>query len=190
MKLVSSNDPGFVKETVQEASRFYWEKSDVSGALKILTKLRGIGPATASLLLAVLDPDHIIFFADEAFHWLCCDGKETEIKYNAKEYEALMGRTRELCKRLNVRAVDVERVAYVMMIRQGLNDKKGPEEKGREATRTEEQEEPTPQAAAKRAKLPQPAKRKARSDEDQEAEKKPTPAPERRSKRIQNAKEA
>ncbi|KAK4039842.1 hypothetical protein C8A01DRAFT_16206 [Parachaetomium inaequale] len=115
MKLVSSNEPGFVKDTVQEAVTHYRDKPDVSDALKILTQLKGIGPATASLLLAVHDPRRVVFFADEAFYWLCCDGSKAPIKYNLKEYTDLNKRAQALAKRLGVKAVDIERVAFVLM---------------------------------------------------------------------------
>lgn len=115
MKLVSSNDPGFVKDTIEKAVKHYRAESDVSGALETLTQLKGIGPATASLLLAVHDPENVIFFADEAFYWLCCRGSKLPIKYNHKEYKELNARARELASRLGVKAVDVERVAFVLM---------------------------------------------------------------------------
>lgn len=69
MKLVSSNASNVVEDTIKKAIGLYRDKSDVSGALQILTQLKGIGPATASLLLAVHDADNVIFFADEAFYW-------------------------------------------------------------------------------------------------------------------------
>lgn len=115
MKLVSSNDPALVKSTIQDALQHYRAKSDVTGALDVLTKLKGIGPATASLLLAVHDAERIIFFSDEAFHWLCSHGAKAPIKYNQKEYADLHERAQALTKRLGVHAVDVERVAYVLM---------------------------------------------------------------------------
>ncbi|GAB1310284.1 ADA HAT complex component 1 [Madurella fahalii] len=115
MKLVSSNEPGFVKDTLQKAIKHYRQKSDVSGTLDILTQLKGIGPATASLLLAVHDAENVIFFADEAFYWLCCHGSKAPIKYNQKEYAELNERAKALAKRLHVKAVDVERVAFVVM---------------------------------------------------------------------------
>lgn len=115
MKLVSSNDPTSAKETIQDAMAAYGKTSDAPAAIAILTKLKGIGPATASLLLAVHDPRRVIFFADEAFYWLCCNGKKDPIKYNAKEYAMLNERSQALCKRLGVQAVDVEKVAFVMM---------------------------------------------------------------------------
>lgn len=115
MKLVSSNDPDTVRDTVREAIAYYRDKADVAGTIDRLVKLKGIGPATASLLLAVHDPDNVVFFADEAFYWLCAGGKQVPIKYNAKEYADLNARARKLAKRLGVRAVDVERVAFVLM---------------------------------------------------------------------------
>lgn len=115
MKLVSSNDETFVKNTAESALDIYSKKADASAAIDILTKLKGIGPATASLLLAVHDPQNIIFFADEAFYWLCNDGKRDHIKYNAKEYKALHENSQNLAKRLTVKAIDVERVAYVLL---------------------------------------------------------------------------
>ncbi|KUI58695.1 hypothetical protein VP1G_05983 [Cytospora mali] len=115
MKLVSSNDESFVEDTIKNALVLYKKPSDTPAALDVLTKLKGIGPATASLLLAVHDPENVIFFSDEAFYWLCRDGKRESIKYNAKEYKELSEKARDLTKRLNVSAVDVERVAYVLM---------------------------------------------------------------------------
>lgn len=115
MKLVTSNDESFAEETIKNAMESYREKADVSAAVDALTKLKGIGPATASLLLAVQDPENVIFFADEAFYWICCDGNRGPIKYNAKEYKDLIARSQSLAKRLDVKAVDVERVSYVLM---------------------------------------------------------------------------
>lgn len=127
MKLVSSNDDSFVIDTVSEALEVYKKTSDTSAALDILTKLKGIGPATASLLLAVHDPDSVVFFADEAFYWLCCNGKKDTIKYNAKEYKELNQKAQALARRLDVKAMDVERVAYVIMNNQ--DDKPTPQTK-------------------------------------------------------------
>lgn len=93
----------------------YKENSDAAAAVDTLVKLKGIGPATASLLLAVHDPKNVIFFADEAFYWLCNSGRQGSIKYNAKEYKELNAKSQALGRRLNVEATDVERVAYVLM---------------------------------------------------------------------------
>ncbi|KAK6196572.1 hypothetical protein LQW54_011405 [Pestalotiopsis sp. IQ-011] len=115
MKLVSSNDEETVAETIKEAMDAYWEDQDASAALAAISKLKGIGPATASLLLSVHDPDRVIFFSDEAFWWLCCEGKKEPIKYNPKEYQGLNRAAQALVKRLEMSATDVEKVAYVIM---------------------------------------------------------------------------
>lgn len=114
-KLVSSNDDHFVDETVKESLGVYERTTSAPAAVNVLTRLKGIGPATASLLLAVHDPDNAIFFADEAFSWLCSNGRKDPIKYNANEYKALSQKAQELAARLGVKAVDIERVAYVLM---------------------------------------------------------------------------
>lgn len=162
MKLVSSNEESFTKKTIQDAVDQYKNKSDVSTAVDALVKLKGIGPATASLLLAVHDPDNVIFFADEAFYWLCCGGKRDLIKYNPKEYKELNAKSQALARRLNVGAIDVERVAYVLM--NGAN------------SISPTDIPPMPGPKTMQAKKAKPVKRKQASALDE------TPAP-RRSKR-------
>jgi hypothetical protein len=115
MNLVSGNDPDFVQQTIRSALETYRSKDNPQAALDVLVKLKGIGPATASLLLTVHDPERIIFFSDEAFYWLCGKGHKVPIKYNAKEYVALRSAAEELRARLDVTATDIEKVAYVLM---------------------------------------------------------------------------
>ncbi|KAI0178928.1 DUF1479-domain-containing protein [Hypoxylon sp. FL1284] len=121
MKLVSSNDEGLVERTIKDAIESYWVDLDAAKALEKITKLRGIGPATASLLLSVHDPDRVVFFSDEAFYWLCCEAKRLPIKYNTKEYLELDSATHALIKRLGVKAIDIEKVAYVL-IKEGMSE--------------------------------------------------------------------
>ncbi len=175
MKHVLSNESALAKQTIQDATKHYRDKSDPAGALDILTQLKGIGPATASLLLAVHDPDKVVFFADEAFYWLCCNGSKAPIKYNPKEYKALNERATALADRLHVRAVDIERVAFVLM---------------REQPQQPLEEEPTAAvnppagAPAKGAAKKVPAKRKISSSGDDPAAE---VVPVRRSKRGKRA---
>lgn len=168
MKLVASNDEKFAEETVKSAMATYKQKADASAAVDVLTKLKGIGPATASLLLAVHDPENVIFFADEAFYWLCCGGKREPIKYNAKEYKGLIAASQALARRLDVKAVDVERVAYALMsdATSALPVKKAaaPDKKKRESSPTKKEAAPSTKRAAA------PATKK------ESAEKKSTPA--------------
>ncbi|KAL7817293.1 hypothetical protein V8C26DRAFT_69299 [Trichoderma gracile] len=114
MSLVSSNPPSS-SQTIQFAIRFYANSKDAGSAIRMLSELKGIGPATASLLLSVHDADNVIFFSDEAYYWLCCGGKKESIKYTPKEYHALQTEADALMKRLGVSAVEVEKVAYVLM---------------------------------------------------------------------------
>ncbi|KAL7939575.1 hypothetical protein V8C35DRAFT_287036 [Trichoderma chlorosporum] len=114
MSLVSSNPPS-ASQTIQFAIEFYSSSKDAGSAVRLLSELKGIGPATASLLLSVHDPDNVIFFSDEAFYWLCCEGKKAPIKYTPKEYLALRAEADALAKRLGVSATDIEKVAYVLM---------------------------------------------------------------------------
>ncbi|KAF4976963.1 hypothetical protein FZEAL_6433 [Fusarium zealandicum] len=115
MKLVSSNDPDTAEDVVKQALEAYRKDGDIQAAVKVLAKLKGIGPATASLLLAVHDPSRVIFFSDEAFWWFCCSGNQDPIKYNAKEYQALCAKVDELRGRIDVSASDMEKVAYMLM---------------------------------------------------------------------------
>ncbi|PNS14029.1 hypothetical protein CAC42_6542 [Sphaceloma murrayae] len=92
-------------------------------ALKHLCILSGVGPATASLLLSSLCPDHVPFFSDELFRWAMWDGPagkdgrkgwDRGIGYTNKEYGGLVERVGELRARLGVGAVAAEMVGYVL----------------------------------------------------------------------------
>ena len=174
MKLVSSNDASTVTNVVEDALKAYRDTSDSSAAVDALAKLKGIGPATASLLLSVHDPERVLFFSDEAFYWLCCGGKKDPIKYNKKEYAALGEEAQKLIERLGVRAVDLEKVAYVVMNQtaedSGMKDDKSGSTEGQFTPRD---------PSKKSAPRAQPEKRKR-----EPGEKKVLAAPLRRSKRT------
>ncbi|KAF2848916.1 hypothetical protein T440DRAFT_399991 [Plenodomus tracheiphilus IPT5] len=123
LSLVQSNDASTVLSTTTAASKLPKSSiTDVQPALKILTQLKGIGPATASLLLSVLSPADVPFFSDELFRWCCWDeaggeGWKRGIKYTAKEYGMLVEKVLEVRTRLgmnDVQAVHVEKVAWVL----------------------------------------------------------------------------
>ncbi|KAG5927926.1 hypothetical protein E4U42_001568 [Claviceps africana] len=143
-------------------------------ALGMLTKLRGVGPATASLLLSVHDPRRVIFFSDEAYWWLCCGGNSgVRIRYTAGEYRSLRDEAGVLVRRLGegTHMVDVEKAAYVAM-------RTGGEMEGKTGKEAEDAEEGMPggKARASRGGRAQSAKRKVDGvDED---------APLRRSRRL------
>lgn len=135
LQLVQSNDADLVLQTTEEAFApiLKYDNVDISDAsgesdmigdanksLKVLTALKGVGPATASLLLSVVAPTRIPFFSDELFRWAMFDesgspgGWKRTIKYNAKEYNELIKKVDVLVSRLGVRALDAEKVAYVL----------------------------------------------------------------------------
>lgn len=155
MKFVSSNDSSTVEETVKEAIDNYQDASGLSDALKTLAKLKGIGPATASLLLAVHYPKKILFFSDEAYYWLCNKGQKTSLKYNMKEYDALNNEAEKLMKKLSVSAMDVEKVAYVLLKQEGHLPK----------PTSDDSTAKTAETSPKKPKESVPAKRKKSSDD-------------------------
>jgi hypothetical protein len=177
MSLVSSNPPATVQSTISSAITTYRTTSNISTALTTLTQLKGIGPATASLLLAVHDADKIIFFADEAFYWLCLGGEKGSIKYTAKEYAMLCEKTRGVCERLGVRAVDVERVAFVLM-REGGGGREKEKGKGRGKEKNDVVKEEEEKKGASKVPVKAQGKRKV-VEESEDAKAVPT----RRSKR-------
>jgi len=95
-------------------------------ALNKLTVLKGIGPASASLLLSVGCPGSVAFFSDEAFRWIMTGadysnnaggkGWNRNIKYDKKEYGEFIRHVREVTERLGggVKALDVENVGWVL----------------------------------------------------------------------------
>ena len=129
-QLVASNSAEDVRKTTEVAFSLY-EKDEFDKALPQLTKLKGVGPATASLLLACYDPVNVPFFSDELFRWAHWDGRGDGIKkvgqgfkrsigYTAKEYKSLCSRVSTAQERLNkegrekTSALEMEKVAYVL----------------------------------------------------------------------------
>jgi len=105
------------------------ESPDLTPAISKLSTLRGIGPATASLVLNTFSPVNIPFFSDELFRWIKFadpedkkgkgSGWTRKIGYTIKEYAEIVRRIGEL--RMNLEyfgrpttAVEVEMVAYVL----------------------------------------------------------------------------
>ncbi|KAI9744615.1 MAG: hypothetical protein M1818_002144 [Claussenomyces sp. TS43310] len=116
MQLAASNSEKDITRTTSEAYQTYrGDHSNAFKAVKLLTSLKGIGPATASLLLSVHAPADVVFFGDEVYQWICCGGQKKSIKYNLKEYQDLLTRSRTLAERLRVDASDVEKVGFVIM---------------------------------------------------------------------------
>jgi hypothetical protein len=120
---VSSNPADEVKALTQAVFADYASSKtpDRPALVARLAKLKGVGPATASLILAAYDPDGAVFFGDEVFRWLSwgepqkgASGWGRKIAYSAPEYRALDRLASAVTARLGVAAVEVEKVGYVL----------------------------------------------------------------------------
>lgn len=125
-KLIASNSVEEVREITVDGFTIYSKDNAHYGkAIIALSKLKGVGPATASLILSSYDPVKIPFFSDELFrylHW--SEGKvkgwDRRINYTLKEYRDLYEKTQELRQRLEkesgnvVKAIDLEKMAYAL----------------------------------------------------------------------------
>lgn len=131
-QLVESNDEEVVHKFMQDLSL---NDQSAKEKMQMLTKLKGIGPATASLVLSVISPTRFPFFSDELFRWIHWDGKNADgtnagiksgkgwarpIGYTQKEYDSLIARCEQVQKRLSTEASEklsflaLEQVAYVL----------------------------------------------------------------------------
>ena len=125
-KQVAENTVQSVREMSREAFKIYEsDKKDIGKALRALMKLKGVGPATASLLLSCYDFQNAPFFSDELYryaHWTGAksQGWDRKIRYTMKEYHSLSDKVRDLQARLakekesQISALDVEKVAYAI----------------------------------------------------------------------------
>lgn len=120
--MVKKNDPIRVNELTKvafasQASATY-RGTDLPDALdkglRGAAELHGVGPATATLICSIYDPTNVAFFEDELAEWLCPD--IPKLKYTWAEYKMLFTELMKLRNRLghDHRAVDVEKVAYVI----------------------------------------------------------------------------
>lgn len=101
-------------EVLASSDSFPPSISTIKQALDIVCKLSGIGPATGTLILSVFDPIGIPFFQDEMFAWFFPAPQNTKLKYNQKEYIQLLEATRPVLQRLEITAVELEKVSYVL----------------------------------------------------------------------------
>ena len=116
-KRINSNSNEDIKEATDDAFGHYAKNpADIEAVIKKISALNGIGPATASLLLAVHDPDHVIYFSDELFRWLLNDGASSpKPKYTNKEFENLFAKAKAVTSKLKVTPIALEKVAFVLI---------------------------------------------------------------------------
>ena len=82
-------------------------------SLDTVCQLTGIGPATGTLILNIFDPVNVPFFQDEMYAWFFPNESAT-LKYTRKEYFRLVEEVPRVLTRLSVKAVEVEKVSYVL----------------------------------------------------------------------------
>ena len=121
--MIRKNDASLVKSATSSAfDAHFISKGHTfpTEALKTLTTLNGVGPATATLVLSIADPTNVPFFQDELYYWLCNGGETAKLKYNMKEYQSLFEEVEKLRKRLGGTSVErvsagaVEKVGFVV----------------------------------------------------------------------------
>ncbi|EXJ85939.1 hypothetical protein A1O1_06308 [Capronia coronata CBS 617.96] len=88
--------------------------STVTAALDVVCELKGIGPATGTLILNVYDSDHVPFFQDEMFMWFFPHTKGDKLKYTQKEYLQLFDSARPVLEKLGIKAIELEKISYVL----------------------------------------------------------------------------
>ena len=99
--------------TARAYALFAADTTDPFPALKVLAQLRGVGPATASLLLAVGWPGEVPFFADELLEWVR-GSAGVRVRYDWREYGEVWEGVRGVRGRVGAGAEEVERGAWVL----------------------------------------------------------------------------
>ena len=125
-KLIASNSVDDVRTNTRNAFAIYKSNNqDYAKAVTAMSKLKGVGPATASLFLSCYDPINIPFFSDELYRYLHWEdarskGWDRKIGYTMKEYKELYSRLHSLRERLEkesgqiIKALDLEMMAYAL----------------------------------------------------------------------------
>ncbi|KAB1203946.1 hypothetical protein CJ030_MR8G001940 [Morella rubra] len=93
LDFVSSLDEALVKSSSQKAFQFL---PDVSKAVSELTVLKGVGPATASAVLAAYAPDLAPFMSDEAMVAVLGNSKDYSLKQYLLFADKLQSKAKEL----------------------------------------------------------------------------------------------
>lgn len=151
-----------------------------------MTKLKGIGPATASLLLSTYDPVKVPFFSDELYRYLHFEaakfkGWDRKINYTMKEYKSLFSELQTLRERLEkeskqtISATDIEKVAYVL---------------GKEAANPDKHYLEKKTGVDDEAQQPSSPKRRKKNNTEEIKRKEPTPEAPRRVTRKKNGNSA
>lgn len=131
-KQIASNTDEKIAAALDDAYDHYAKnKDDIAGTIELIKKdLSGVGPATASLLLAVHDPQNVVFFSDELYKWLVDD--KAKLTYTTKEFEALFAKAKAFMSRIKCTPIELEKVAYTLIQESmPVKEKKEPSGRGR-----------------------------------------------------------
>lgn len=117
-KLVAANLDADVVAITSSAFKHLREKvttEAVKEGLSELCALKGVGPATASYVLAVAAPRQIPVFSDEGYAWVMGTGpgRGEKLKYNAKEYLAYIEAVKKIAD-VGLTSEEVERIGFVL----------------------------------------------------------------------------
>ncbi|XP_043200541.1 uncharacterized protein LOC122369683 isoform X1 [Amphibalanus amphitrite] len=97
-ELVTMNTPRLVQLETKKAIRQLVKKEDLSSAIQAMCNLKGVGPAMASAVLSVAQPDKIPFMSDECM--FATQEVEGSIDYTNKEYLRMVQHVQNACERL------------------------------------------------------------------------------------------
>ncbi|XP_010486915.1 PREDICTED: uncharacterized protein LOC104764988 isoform X1 [Camelina sativa] len=127
LDFVSSLDDSVVKSASEKAFK---SLPDISKAVKELTVLKGVGPATASAVLAAYAPDIAPFMSDEFYFWVNSnvEGKAMEVAlgsskdYSLKQYLLFVTKLHDKSKELKLKGEwdgpsDIERALWSCTVR-------------------------------------------------------------------------
>lgn len=114
MDFVSSLDDAVVRSASEKA---FQSLPDISKAISALTVLKGVGPATASAVLAAYAPDIAPFMSDEAMVAAIGNSKD----YTLKQYLVLVDKLQAKSKELSAKGdsftpSDVERALWSSVV--------------------------------------------------------------------------
>ncbi|XXH03692.1 hypothetical protein Hte_010098 [Hypoxylon texense] len=110
-KLIESNEEDDIKQATQSAIEKY-SRDNLFQSMKILEELHGIGQGRASLLLSVAHPDEVPFLSEKLRRWVL--PSERTAQTNRQYRQRCFDRVEEMRLKMNVKAIDVEKVAFVL----------------------------------------------------------------------------
>jgi len=96
--LIQMNTPRVVMDESKKAFRAIFKRKDLESAMGALSKLKGVGPAMASAVLAAGCPEMAPYMADEV---LLSMEETEELDYTMKEYWKLVAKVQRCVDRLN-----------------------------------------------------------------------------------------